>query len=56
MIQWFSKDGGAVTEVGTGHRIGMRILSFSWDFALLSHKHFEIIFIINEITPHVKFV
>ena len=35
MIQWFSKDGNTVTEVGTGHRIGMRILSFSWGFALL---------------------
>lgn len=27
IIKWFSKDGDTVTEVGTGHRIGMRIVS-----------------------------
>ena len=29
LVQWFSKDGDTVTEVGTRHRIGMRILSLS---------------------------
>ena len=30
LVQWFSKEGDTVTEVGTGHRIGKRILSVSF--------------------------
>ena len=32
LIQWFSKDGDTITEVGTGHRIGMRTSAFLLGF------------------------